>query len=152
MIPASSFTDFRKKGHKCLKKSTVFILHFAPSRRFILSLQSAFYTQSAFYPWSQSAVRSLRFTLTGCDYSLVHNFLMAIYSRNFTPKLTILTIVFTGICCTFDWPPKDDHILMVGFLKMTHFESPTANTTTNGEIALYSKKFANENISRDMNE
>ena len=52
------------------KKSTVFILHFAPlCLRFTLSLQSAFYTQSAFYPWSavcspQSAVRSLRFTLT----------------------------------------------------------------------------------------
>ena len=44
---------------------------FYPSLRFTLSLQSAFYTQSAFYPWSavcspQSAVRSLRFTLT--DY------------------------------------------------------------------------------------
>ena len=43
---------------------------FYPSLRFTLSLQSAFYTQSAFYPWSavcslQSAVRSLRFTLTG---------------------------------------------------------------------------------------
>ena len=42
---------------------------FYPSLRFTLSLQSAFYTQSAFYPWSavcspQSAVRSLRFTLT----------------------------------------------------------------------------------------
>ena len=52
------------------KKSTVFSLHFAPSLHFTLSLQSAFYTQSAFYPWStvcslQSAVRSLRFTLTG---------------------------------------------------------------------------------------
>ena len=50
-------------------KSTVLILHFAPSLRFTLSMQSAFYTQSAFYPWSavcspQSAVRSLRFTLT----------------------------------------------------------------------------------------
>ena len=37
---------------------------------YTLSLQSAFYTQSALYPWSavcslQSAVRSLRFTLTG---------------------------------------------------------------------------------------
>ena len=45
------------------RRSTVFILHFAPSLRFTLSLQSAFYTQSAFYPWSavcssQSAVRS----------------------------------------------------------------------------------------------
>ena len=43
---------------------------FYPSLHFSLSLQSAFYTQSAFYPWSavcslQSAVRSLRFTLTG---------------------------------------------------------------------------------------
>ena len=35
---------------------------FYPSLRFTLSLQSAFYTQSAFYPWS--AVRSLRFELT----------------------------------------------------------------------------------------
>ena len=57
-----------KKEHKCLKKSSVFILHFAPSLRFTLSLQSAFYSQSAFYPWfsvcsphsavTQSAVRS----------------------------------------------------------------------------------------------
>ena len=58
LIPASYFTDLEKKEHKCLKKSTVFILHFAPSLRFTLSLQSAFYTQSAFYPWS--AVCSLQ--------------------------------------------------------------------------------------------
>ena len=48
---------------------SILILHFTPSLHFTLSLQSAFYTQSAFYPWSavcslQSAVRSLRFTLT----------------------------------------------------------------------------------------
>ena len=36
---------------------------FYPSLHFTLSLLSAFNTQSAFYPWS--AVRSLRFTLTG---------------------------------------------------------------------------------------
>ena len=49
----------------------VYNLHsaFYPSLRFTLSLQSAFYYQSAFYPWSavsslQSAVRSLHFTLT----------------------------------------------------------------------------------------
>ena len=34
------------------RRSTVFILHFAPRLRFTLSLQSAFYTLSAFYPWS----------------------------------------------------------------------------------------------------
>ena len=34
------------------KKSTVFILHIAPNLLFALSLQSACYTQSAFYPWS----------------------------------------------------------------------------------------------------
>ena len=36
------------------KKSTVFILHFTPARVLlsVCSLQSAFYTQSAFYPWS----------------------------------------------------------------------------------------------------
>ena len=50
--------DLKTKEHKCLKKSSVFILHFAPSLRFTLSLQSAFYTQSAFYPWS--AVCSLQ--------------------------------------------------------------------------------------------
>ena len=43
---------------------------FYPSPRFTLSLQSAFYTQSAFYPWS--AVRSLHFTLT--DNKSVHKF------------------------------------------------------------------------------
>ena len=47
--------DLEKKKHKCLKKSAVFILHFAPSLRFTVSLQSVF------YPWStvcslQSAV------------------------------------------------------------------------------------------------
>ena len=56
------------------KKSTVFILHFAPSRRFTLSQQSAFYTQSAFYPWSavcslQSVFYTDRFTL-GSDVTL----------------------------------------------------------------------------------
>ena len=57
--------------------STVFILHFAPSLRFTLSLQSAFYTQSAFHHWSavcslQSAVHSLRFTLAGLKYATSH--------------------------------------------------------------------------------
>ena len=47
---------WRLKEHKCLKKCTVFILHFAPSLRFTLSLQSAFYTQSAVYPWSAVCV------------------------------------------------------------------------------------------------
>ena len=51
---------------------------FYPSLRFTLSLQPAFYTQSAFYPWSavsspQSAVRSLRFTLTGKIFSTETN-------------------------------------------------------------------------------
>ena len=51
---------------------------FYPSLRFTLSLQSAFYTQSAFYPWSavcspQSAVSSLRFTLTGKIFSTEKN-------------------------------------------------------------------------------
>ena len=44
---------------------------FYPSLRFTLSLQSAFYTQFAFYPWS--AVRSLRFTLTAIIMSLSCN-------------------------------------------------------------------------------
>ena len=44
------------------KKSTVFILHFAPSLRFTLSLQSAF------YPWS--AVCSLPITLTANRFSI----------------------------------------------------------------------------------
>ena len=67
-LPSTYFTDLEKKEHKCLKKSTVFILHFAPSLRFTLSLQSDFYTQSAVLPLvriPQSAVRSLPFTLTG---------------------------------------------------------------------------------------
>ena len=34
------------------KKSAILILHVAPSLSFTLNLQSAFYTQSAFYPWS----------------------------------------------------------------------------------------------------
>ena len=42
---------------------------FYPSLHFTLSLQSAFYTQSAFYPWS--AVRSLRFTLTVSFFTLL---------------------------------------------------------------------------------
>ena len=51
---------------------------FYPSLRFTLSLQPAFYTQSAFYPWStvcspQSAVSSLRFTLTGKIFSTETN-------------------------------------------------------------------------------
>ena len=49
------------------KKSTVFILHFAPSLHFTLSQQSAFYTQSAFYPWS--TVCSLCFTLIGLRWA-----------------------------------------------------------------------------------
>ena len=44
---------------------------FYPSLRFTLSLQSAFYTQSAFYPWS--AVCSPRFTLTDKLISMSNN-------------------------------------------------------------------------------
>ena len=43
---------WRRRSPKCLKKSSVFILHFAPGLCFTLSLQSAFYTQSEVYPWS----------------------------------------------------------------------------------------------------
>ena len=49
---------WRRRSTSVWKKSTVFILHFAPSLRFSLSLQSSFYTQSAVYPWS--AVCSLQ--------------------------------------------------------------------------------------------
>ena len=48
MQPASHFTDLEKKEHKCLKRSTVCILHFAPSLHFTLSLH--------FTPGPQSAV------------------------------------------------------------------------------------------------
>ena len=48
-MPASYFTDLEKKEHKCLKTSSVFILHFSPSLRFT---------------WSQSAV---------CILPLVHS-------------------------------------------------------------------------------
>ena len=51
------------------KKSTVFILHFAPSLRFTLSLQSAFHPRSAVCSL-QSAVCSLRITLTGNRFSI----------------------------------------------------------------------------------
>ena len=49
---------------------------FYPSLYFTLSLESAFYTQSAFCPWSavcslQTAVRSLRFTLTVSFFTLL---------------------------------------------------------------------------------
>ena len=60
------------------KKSTIFILHFAPSVHFTLSLQSAFYTQSAVRsPQSavrspQSAVRSLRVTEIGIGIKWHH--------------------------------------------------------------------------------
>ena len=47
-----------EEGAQLFVKSTIFILHFAPSLRFTLSLQSAFYTLSAFYRWS--AVSSLQ--------------------------------------------------------------------------------------------
>ena len=46
----------RRSTYKCLKTSTVFILHFSPSLHFTLSLH--------FTPGPQSAVCSLRFTLT----------------------------------------------------------------------------------------
>ena len=42
---SSYFIDLEKKEHKCLKKSTVFILHFAPSLQFTPGPQSAFYTE-----------------------------------------------------------------------------------------------------------
>ena len=61
------------------------------------------------------------FQSQGCDYSLVRNFLMAIYSRCFTSKLTILflplfVVVFTDhlkmtTSCIDRGLPKNDHIL-----------------------------------------
>ena len=43
-------------------------------------------------------------------------------------KLHIKTdnFVFTAICCSTHWPPKNDHILIVGFLKMTTFWKPNS--------------------------
>ena len=60
---------WRRRSTNVKKKSTVFILHFAPSLRFTLSLQSVFYTQSAIYPWSaicslQSAVCVLHWPIS----------------------------------------------------------------------------------------
>ena len=57
---------------------------FYPNLRFTFSLQSAFYTLSAFYPWSavcslQSAVRSLRFTLTDISICLLNVLLRVKY-------------------------------------------------------------------------
>ena len=55
---------------------------FYPSLRFTLSLQSAFCTQSAFYPWS--AVCSLRFTLTDlktCIFTPAFNRSAALITR-----------------------------------------------------------------------
>ena len=45
------------------------------------------------------------------------------------PTIFILIPEYYGhhtgfIHCSFDWSPKDDHILMVGFLKMTTFWKP----------------------------
>ena len=62
------------------RRNTVFILHFAPSLRFTLSLQSSFYTLSAFDPLVrslQSAVRSLPITLTVTRALAINCFLYA---------------------------------------------------------------------------
>ena len=77
---------------------------FYPSLRFTLSLQSAFYTQSAFYPWStvcslQSAVRSLRLTLTvRFEFANRPNSLtMLIHNLEFVfiHKLRAISIIYT---------------------------------------------------------
>ena len=60
------------------------------------------------------------FQTQGCDYSLVHNFLMVIYPTNLI-QIKTDNFIFTSICCSFDCPPRDDHISKVGFLKMTTF-------------------------------
>ena len=62
------------------------------------------------------------------------------------PTIFILILEYYGhhtgfFFCSFDWPPKDDHILVVSFLKMTTFWKPTANTTTKyGETAQLTQK------------
>ena len=63
---------------------------FYPNPRFTLSLQSAFYTQSAFYPWS--AVRSLRW-LTGPR-------ILVLWRRIFVPW----TMFHIAIVSYFDSP------------------------------------------------
>ena len=58
---------FGEEGTQMFKKVCSLYSAFYPSLRFTLSLQSAFYTQSAFYPWSavcslQSAFYTDRFS------------------------------------------------------------------------------------------
>ena len=105
LIPASYFTDLEKKEYKCLKKSTVFILHFAPSLRFTLSLQSAF------YPWSavcsqQSAFYTDRLVYT-CQYYMQkrhwsQHFNMALVRCNvlLISKFNSPIFLFTWLFCT----------------------------------------------------
>ena len=58
LIPASYFTDLKKKEHKCLKKSTVFILHFTPVCVLLLVCSLHFTLSLHFTPGPQSAVCS----------------------------------------------------------------------------------------------
>ena len=55
-MPASYFTDLEKKEHKCLKKSTVFILHFTPACVLLLVCSLHFTLSLHFTPGPQSAV------------------------------------------------------------------------------------------------
>ena len=54
--------------------------------------------------------------------------------RSIFPTIFILILEYYGhhtyildfFCCSFDWPPKDDHILVVSFLKMTTCWKPNS--------------------------
>ena len=76
---------------------------FYPSLHFTLSLQSAFYTQSAFYPWSavcslQSAVRSLQSAVCSLHFTLT-DFCFCSFIT-ILKKLSIWTRSMTGGPCT----------------------------------------------------
>ena len=84
MTDTGYFTDLEKKEHKCLKKVYSFYSAFC-SQLSVCSLQSAFYTQSAVYPWSavcslQSAVcvlekpRSREPSQPALSYEHIENF------------------------------------------------------------------------------
>ena len=63
--------------------STVFILHFAPSLHFTLSLQSAFYTRPAFYPCSAVCSPQSSFYTDRMYNSIYETYFCKLLSANF---------------------------------------------------------------------
>ena len=107
--------QFGEEGAQMFKKSTFFILRFAPSLRFTLSLLSAFYTRCTIYPWSAvcSPWHLVAFFINNCraNQNIV----------NYSTICAYLSCIVVKLICTLFIPEQCRVCVKLGFLHRHYF-------------------------------